>query len=419
MKRQWKIFSITGGKGSKKGVRKVVIVIPTYNEEENIGDLIPAIINQQQKLPEFDLNILVADSHSPDKTSQIVTKISQNNPKVHYLDVKKRGIGVGLIYGFNFGVEKLGADILMQMDGDLSHNPNDIPKLLNALNDNTDLVIGSRFVKGGSNNLSLIRRIFSFGASIVSRLLTGFYKVHEWTTSFRAFKADLYKKINVNAIPWQKPSFVFQIAFVVEALRAKANFAEVPIVFVDRKRGRSKMNTFRYIFDVIVYDLRVRARQSAIMIKFLVVGTIGFLINSALLYLLYDGVLGDLFLPTKGTSMNFILGTHPDIRLLASSIIAVESSILSNFILHEKWTFRRRPQKGFIGKRFIEFNITSIGSPIISVATVNVLTTVFGIFYLFSNAIGVLLGLSWNYIWNTRVIWSAKSSKSKQTVVDQ
>lgn len=380
-----------------------VIIVPTFNEAENIKLLIPAILAQNTKLTNIELNVLVSDSHSEDNTAEIVKKMARLDNRIHFLDVVQRGIGVGLMKGFDYAIEKLDADILGQMDADFSHDPDDLTKLFAALKGETNLVIGSRFAKGGANRLPITRQIFSRGASTVARLLTGYLKVREWTTSYRLFTADLYRKINRDRIPWQSTSFVFQIAFVVESLRAGAKIAEVPIIFTDRRFGQSKMNTFKYIVHVLAYCLQVRKQRSAILIKFLIVGTIGFIINTFALFTLYDTAIFPL--PAKNTSWNIANFAHPDARLFVASVIAVETSIISNFFWHEKWTFRRRPKKGAVYFRFLRFNVVGIFSPIIQIATVNILTPVFGIYYLISNAIGVFLGLTWNWLWNTRVIW--------------
>src|SRR4030042_3821223 len=122
---------------------RLVVTIPTYNEEENIEEIIKKILSQSNKIPDIDLHILVSDSHSPDKTGDIVKRFSQTNPKVHYLDVKERGLGIGLIKGHRYAIDRLKADILAQMDGDLSHDPSSLPKMLQQINNGYDLVIGS------------------------------------------------------------------------------------------------------------------------------------------------------------------------------------------------------------------------------------------------------------------------------------
>jgi putative flippase GtrA len=147
-----------------------------------------------------------------------------------------------------------------------------------------------------------------------------------------------------------------------------------------------------------------RAAASSTFIKFCIVGTIGYLVNQFFLFLFYDSPAFP-FLPEKGTDARIVFFTHPDVRLLIATVLAVELAILSNFLWHNLWTFSDRSRRLPMLLRWIIFNITSIGSPIISVTTVNVLTPNFGVNAYIANSIGVALGMSWNWMWNTRVIW--------------
>jgi dolichol-phosphate mannosyltransferase len=147
-----------------------------------------------------------------------------------------------------------------------------------------------------------------------------------------------------------------------------------------------------------------RLRLSPTLFKFLVVGGIAYLINQFALFLLYDTSLF-WFLPAKDTAAGFLLFTHPDLRLLLSSILAVEVAIIFQFNAHERWTFRDRVRRGWGPFRFLKFNLTSAGSPIIIVVTVNTLTPLLGISPYISNTIGILFGVTWNWTMNNLVIW--------------
>jgi len=138
--------------------------------------------------------------------------------------------------------------------------------------------------------------------------------------------------------------------------------------------------------------------------KFLIVGGIGYLINQFTLFLFYDSPVF-WFLPAKDTDLDLWLFTHPDVRLLISSVLAVEAAIFFQFNLHERWTFKDRERKGWVLFRFLKFNLTSAVSPIIVVVTVNTLTPLFGISPYLSNTIGIAAGATWNWTWNTLVIW--------------
>ncbi len=140
------------------------------------------------------------------------------------------------------------------------------------------------------------------------------------------------------------------------------------------------------------------------LMKFLIVGGVAFLVYQVFLFLFYDSPIF-WFLPDRDTEVDFVLFTHPDIRLLISSVIAVELAIVIQFNSHERWTFRHRPRAGWLGLRFIKFNISSIVSPIIIVVTTNVLTLAFDVSPYLSSIVGVLIGFTWNWMMNSLVVW--------------
>jgi putative flippase GtrA len=159
--------------------------------------------------------------------------------------------------------------------------------------------------------------------------------------------------------------------------------------------------------DAMVATARALAQRFHIpttFVKFIIVGGVGFLIYQGAFFLLYDTPL-IWFVPGRDTSARLIFFTHPDIRLLIASVTAVEIAIVFQFSSHERWTFRARERRGWIGLRFLKFNASSFVSPLIVVATVNTLTPIFGISPYISNTIGVLLGVSWNWTINSLLIW--------------
>lgn len=147
--------------------------------------------------------------------------------------------------------------------------------------------------------------------------------------------------------------------------------------------------------------------SSTTVLKFAIIGTIGYLVNQFGLFLAYDTPLL-FFLPEPGADLHLPFLLHPDARLFLASVIAVELSIISNFTWHERWTFRSRRAAGHWLGRLLRFNLTSLGSPLISVAVLNVLVPYFGVNKYVANTIGVLLGMSWNWTCNTRLIWRRK-----------
>lgn len=390
---------------------RVVVTLPTYNENDNIAEIIKKVLAQAKNLPGVDLHVLVSDSHSNDGTGKTVKGITKNNTKVHYLDVEERGLGIGLIRGHRFAIDKLKADVLAQMDADLSHDPSTLPKMIKLVKE-YDLVNGSRLMKGGKNLLGLHRRIFTKGASIVCQLTWGEFKLTEFTNSYRVFTKELFQKIDFAKVPWRSKTYIIQPAFLHAAIEAGARIIEVPITFEDRKKGYSKSKIYNYIIDVLFFGAKVRIQKSKTLIKFLMVGSASYLINASLLGILNRGDL--FFIPILNRPLLSILPTEelaPRLlfisldRLLISSIISIQASIIFNFIFHENWTFKYRSRDGSKIRRFLKFNLTSFGSPLIQLTSILFFARVFSLHEQIGLAIGVVIGLFFNYTVNLLWIW--------------
>lgn len=238
--------------------RRAVVVTPTYDEKETIADLIEAVLAEQDHVCGFELHILVADSHSQDGTLDIVSSLAASNPRVHLLDVQERGIGNGLFKGFQYAIDALGADVLIEMDADFQHNPRDIPRFLDTIDRGYDVVVGSRFVEGSVNEMPPARRLLSVGANRVVRTALGLRDVTEITTSFRAFTRDAFLKVDPDSVPWQEKSFIFVPVFLVRMLETGARSAEIPMTMHSRVQGYSKMIYWRYIRDILLFSAKSR-----------------------------------------------------------------------------------------------------------------------------------------------------------------
>lgn len=219
----------------KSLVKKALVIVPTYNEAENIGPLLEAIF---AKAPQ--VNVLVVDDGSPDGTGRIVHEISQKDQRVHLLSrTKKDGLGKAYIAGFHWGLAK-GYEALVEMDADFSHRPEDLVKILEAIQHN-DFVVGSRYVAGGSTkNWSLLRKIISRGGSLYSRMILGF-PLNDWTGGFNAWTRKALETIRLETV--QSNGYSFQIELKYKALRGGCKGAESPILFEDRRVGQSKMSS--------------------------------------------------------------------------------------------------------------------------------------------------------------------------------
>lgn len=215
--------------------KKILVVIPTYNEAENIGAVIPRVLGA---CPQTD--ILVVDDNSPDGTRKVVESISQENPRVRLLcRENKGGLGTAYVAGFRFAIEN-GYDYVVEMDADLSHEPGEIPRFYKALSDHADVAIGSRYAFGVSVlNWPMKRLLLSYGGNIFARVVTG-VPVNDMTSGFKAFRVDVLKAVNLNSI--RSNGYAFQVEMNVRAYRKGFRLVEVPIVFTERRVGTSKMS---------------------------------------------------------------------------------------------------------------------------------------------------------------------------------
>lgn len=215
--------------------RKIAVCIPTYNEKENIIKIIEAVHAELK-----DADILVVDDNSPDNTAGIVNEYMKN---ASFVSIKvrnsKEGLGAAYVDGFNTLIER-GYNVIIQMDADFSHKPEYLPEMIKKINEGYDVVIGSRYVKGGgTRNWNIIRRIISRGGSLYAStiLMLG---VHDVTAGFKCWNADVLK--NVISTPLVLSGFGFQIEMAFRTKVTGAKVYELPIVFPDREEGVSKMS---------------------------------------------------------------------------------------------------------------------------------------------------------------------------------
>jgi dolichol-phosphate mannosyltransferase len=215
--------------------KKSLIIIPTFNEKENIHVITERIFSS---LPETD--ILVVDDNSPDGTGKIADDMAKLNSSIHVLHREgKLGLGTAYIAGFQYAIEHQ-YDYVFEMDADLSHDPKELPNFITALQEN-DLVLGSRYISGVNViNWPLRRLILSYGANMYTRFITGM-PVKDATGGFKAFRIEVLKGINLDKV--ESNGYSFQIELTYKAFVAGYKIKEIPIIFVDRVEGQSKMSS--------------------------------------------------------------------------------------------------------------------------------------------------------------------------------
>jgi dolichol-phosphate mannosyltransferase len=212
---------------------RATVCLPTYNERENLERMV-------QALGAYDVRVLVIDDNSPDGTGEIADRLAA---ELDWVDVlhreRKEGLGPAYLAGFRRALAD-GADIVMEMDCDFSHDPADVPRLLAAVADGADLALGSRYVPGGgTGNWGLVRRFISRGGSLYAQVLLQ-TRVRDLTGGFKAFRRPVLEAIGLDAI--HSRGYAFQIENTYRTLRRGFRVVEVPIRFVDREEGGSKMS---------------------------------------------------------------------------------------------------------------------------------------------------------------------------------
>lgn len=366
----------------------VVVILPTFNERENIDLMLRTLMNVTGAITGHTFSVLVVDDNSPDGTQEVVRAFQKTHKSVHLLSGEKEGLGRALLRGMSYAVSTMKADIILQLDADLSHNPEDIKKFMAAIDAGADFVVGSRYIKGGSipENWGINRKIYSVIGNSIVRFGLGYPEVHDWTGGFRAFNVRYFTAVKDKMHAYS--GYVYQIAFLHKAILAGAQVKEVPIHFTDRRYGHSKIAPSEYIRKVIEYVGRQRIKRTirGSFGKFLVVGSIGFVINTIVLELLVR------------------YGYHPAL----GSALGAELAIMSNFMLNNAWTFGHRKIKGKRHnlRKFLQFNTTSLGAILLQAVTVYVGTHLFGVeLYRLYYMIGIGFGLVWNYWMYSHVIW--------------
>lgn len=215
---------------------EALIIIPTYNERENLTSLCDQVLTA---LPSADL--LVVDDNSPDGTGQLADELAAQNPRIQVLHRSgKLGLGTAYIAGFRYALSKH-YEFVFEMDADFSHDPVYLPALLGAAKDGAGVVIGSRRVPGGgTENWGLSRQLISAGGSLYARTILGL-DVRDLTSGFKCFRREVLAAIDLDAV--RSNGYSFQIEMTYRAVRKGFSVAEVPIIFIDRRAGQSKMSS--------------------------------------------------------------------------------------------------------------------------------------------------------------------------------
>lgn len=368
---------------------KVVIVMPTFNEAENIGPMIDELVGKEfPQITNADMQLLVVDASSPDGTSEVVKEKMKKYQRVHLLTKEKGGLGADYVAGFKYAKEKLSADAVMEMDADFQHPPRFVKPMVEAYLNGADYVIGSRYIPGGSvpKEWALFRKAVSFFGNLFIRIVLVKPKLHDLTTGFRLTKVKgVLDKIDLDHL-MEPRRFAYKVDLLYQSVKNAKKVTEVPLQFAPRTKEQSKFDTKEMIstFKVAII-LGIKDKQR--LIKFGTVGFIGYLINASTLYLF--------------TKLAF---PGP-----VAWALSTELAIISNFTWNNIWTFKSERISGIkmIVTKFLQFNLTSLGALAIQTIFGSISDLIFGVQYrqLALPFIILFLVLPYNYFMYNAVIW--------------
>jgi dolichol-phosphate mannosyltransferase len=238
---------------------KVVVVTATYNEKENIGKFITVVEEEVfPKIKHYNMCLLVADDNSPDGTGDIVKDFMKKYPNLNISTGSKKGLGAAYMRAMSYAIQHMDADILISIDADFQHDPHSIPEFLKKIEQGYDIVCGTRYSHGGSipKNWPLYRKAFSRVGNFTVRTITGRFHLHDWTTSFRAIKKDVFLQEKEKIQQFQ--GYTFIVAFLYKAILDGYKAGEVPIHFRNRNSGDSKIAPLEYIINLLKYVIYER-----------------------------------------------------------------------------------------------------------------------------------------------------------------
>lgn len=400
-------------------MKKAIVIIPTYNERDNIELTINKVFEVFTKIKDWEMHILVVDDTSPDKTYEIVKKLQKQKKFSSHLHLlmnkQKAGLGGAYLKGMTEAFENLQANVVFEFDADLSHDQSKIPIFLEKINQGNDLVLGSRYISGGGvpDDWGFHRKVLSRVGNLVAMTILTDFSIRDWTSGYRAITKKVYQAVHPEMNSERFAGYTFQIGFLHKSLRKNFTITEVPYKFKDRTHGKSKIGP-EYIKNALLYIMKVRMKEilNHRIFKFLMVGGIGTLVQLISLQIFRALVPEFDWLFLTG----FVMATF----------FSIETAIASNFILNNIWTFadRKLKPKEIPGK-FLTFNIASGGSILIQLIVTTIGQRVFGIFDLFIIPIinmnfdtgtlyvmiGIIIGLFWNFFAYNAFVWKKKKKK--------
>jgi dolichol-phosphate mannosyltransferase len=351
------------------------IIVPTYNERENLVELVRKI-QGSLNINKISFELIIVDDNSPDGTGELAEQLSEKYDFIKVIHRSGRlGLASAVIDGFIFAC----SEILGVMDADFQHPPEIIPKLFEEIKRGADIVIASRYAKEGKiENWSFKRRLISIGATFLANLLLP-VKVKDPLSGFFVLRKRVIQGVNLNPLGYK-----ILLEILVKGKYAKV--VEIPYTFRNRVKGSTKLSYLEQIIYLKHLYLLARFRgEIKRFIRFCLVGSSGIFVNIGLLWFITEFI---------------------GLFYLISAIFSIEIAIVSNFILNEYWTFKdRRNLSSSKLARALKFNLVSIVGLGINIIILWSLTEIIGMYYLISNLFGIFGAALWNYGINVSYTW--------------
>lgn len=374
---------------------KIAIVIPTYNESENIARLIDVLGEEFAKDPKNTYKMLIVDGNSPDGTAKIIQEKASTRSYVKLLlEPAKRGLGAAYMFGFKDALENEHADVVVEMDADFQHDPKDITRFVAEIEKGADYVIGSRFIAGGSipKDWALYRKALSVGGSLFSKLVLGIYTVNDFTSGYRATRVKGFlDTLDLTSV--LSGGFAYKIDLLFKMYKLGAKIKEIPITFGLRDKGDSKMERNNFA-DSLRVVLTIRYNENKSFFKFVLVGFTGLFIDTLLFNVIRLTPLGSKTAP------------------IISGLIAM----LATFALNNMWSFSDRKIASTKTRiiSLVVYILSSLVPIMVRSKLVYIAVHYVADTFVVSNAaffIGITFGLVWNFTIYSKIIWRKKDNK--------
>lgn len=373
-------------------MQRIIIVMPAYNEAENLKLMIPELFEKYfPEIKNAEMHLLIVDDYSPDKSGDLIKGFMKKYENLHLLQKQKEGLGWAYIRGFQYAVEKLEADAVMEMDADYQHPPRFVKPMVEAYLNGAEYCIGSRYIKGGSvpKEWALSRKAVSYFGNLFIRICLLNFKIHDLTTGFRLMKVEgVLDQIDLEHL-MHLERFAYKTDLLYQCMKLAKKTVEVPLEFANRTKEKSKFNWMEFVTSLkVAIILGIKDKQK--FIKFGIVGGTGFVVNFIFLRVFRYLGLSELFV----------------------WLFATEIAIINNYIFNNIWTFKDSEIKGLKATilKFLQFNLTSAGALIIQSIAGPIGTKLIGEKYDFLVLAFVVafLVLPYNYFMYTKVIWKKK-----------